>query len=189
MNESNEGNMNLDNPVDARELNMQVKNYTMIEFVAIPPDFDISNYLTLREQAGIFECKGIELDQVKKIAEAIKFSPVLALMNNALLKPEIGIYLLSVLNELGLVLNSIPNPLRLDRQDYKSFIDRYYENSKHRHSTYIRGQDIIHLNIILVNIFPMMDESIINEALDIANKLQEYQTEVNEKLKKISIID
>lgn len=48
MNESNEGNMNLDNPVDARELNMQVKNYTMIEFVAIPPDFDISNYLTLR---------------------------------------------------------------------------------------------------------------------------------------------
>ena len=78
------GNMNLDNPQDAAELNTYIKEYFMVEFVAIPPDFDINNYLTLREQVGQFDNKDVILNQVKKIADAIKFSPVTSLLNNSL---------------------------------------------------------------------------------------------------------
>lgn len=185
----NTDNMNLDNPNDAAELSIYLKEYFMVEFVAVPPDFDINNYLTLREQVGQFDNEKIMLSQVKKIADAIKFSPVTSLLNNALLDPRVGMYLLSILDELGLILKSIPNPLRRGSIDYKTFLDRYSNNQEAQRPTHIRGQEAERVNIVIINLFPMMNQQVINEAMDIAHKLQEYQTEVDKKMKGAKNLD
>jgi hypothetical protein len=178
-------NMNLGNEADRNELQLYVENYFMIEFVAVPPDFDIGNYLTLREHVGVFEHEDVVLDQVKKIADSVKFTPVTCLLNNALLDPRVGMFLLSIFNELGLILNSIPNPLRKSMENYKEFLDRYSNNTKQKYSTYIRGQEAKTINIVIVNLFPMMNQHVIDEAMKIAKKLQKYQAEVDEKIASI----
>jgi hypothetical protein len=181
-------NMNIDNAVDNAKFNL-VENYFLVEFVSVPPNFDISNFLTLREQVGQFDINQVELNQIKKIADAIKFSPVVSLLNNALLNPVAGFYLLSVLDELGLVVKSITNPLRKSGEEYKRFIKRYNENSKEGYLTYIRGQETKRVNIIIINLFQMMNQNVIDESLKIANDLQKYQIEVDKKLKEIGNLD
>jgi len=181
--------MNLDDEEDRRELSLRVENYFMVEFVAIPPDFDICKHLTLREHVGLFDNNKIQLNKIKIIAESIKHSPVLCLLNNALLDQTAGIYLLSILSELGLVVTTIENPLRKSMENYKSFLKRYSENKNQGYLTHIRGQDVTRVNIVIINIFPMMSQKVIDEAMDIATKLQKYQHAVNKKIDKISRLD
>lgn len=179
------GNMNLDDPHDRAELSIYVKEYMLVEFVAVPPDFDINNYLTLREHVGQFDNKEIVLSQVKKIADAVRFTPVTSLLNNALLDPKVGMYLLSIFDELGLILKSIPNPLRKSAIDYKTFLDSYSNDLKKQYPIHIRGQEAQKVNIVIVNLFPMMNQHVIDEAMEIAQNLQKYQNEVNQKMKKV----
>lgn len=166
-----------------------VDNYTALEFVAIPPDFEIENYLTLRESAGIFKYKEVDLEQVKKIAMGVKYSPVFSILNNALLSPSACMYFLSVVNELGLVVKAIHNPMRMSGDDYKRYIDTI-ENDRTT-SIGIRSQIVMknNLNFVIVNIFPLMSEGVINEAMEIAQKLQTYQTDVAESFADIGKID
>lgn len=169
-----------------RELNTHINNYFSIEFVAIPPDFDISNFLSLREQAGIFKFEEVDLDQVRKIAEGVKYSPVFAVMNNALLSASSCMYFLSVLNDLGLILKSIHNPMRMNGNDYKHFIETYEAPNR---SLHIRGQRVKTLNFIIVNIFPMMSQNVIDEAFEIAQNLQKYQSEVDQKIDSLGSLE
>jgi len=177
-------NMNLDDKQEVRELNIKVENYFSIEFVAIPPDFNLESYLSMREQVGITEFKDVDIGSVKKIAMAVTHSPVFAVMNNALLSVSSCMYFLHIINELGLVLKTIPNPMRMSGSDYKYFIKNHEQRGKH--DIYIRGQEVNHLNFIIVNLFPMMEGDVITEAMTIAQNLQKYQAEVDEKLKSIS---
>ena len=183
------GNMNLDNEGDRNELSIYINEYFMVEFVAVPPDFDINNYLTSREQVGQFDNESVMLSQVKKIADAIKFSPVTSLLNNALLDPKVGMYLLSIFDELGLILKSIPNPLRRSTRSYKDFLKSYSNNRERRHPTHIRGQEAKLVNIVIVNLFPMMNQQVIDESMNIAKNLQEYQSDVDKKMKGIGKLD
>lgn len=166
-----------------------IDNYTMVEFVSVPQEFDIDNYLTFHEQMGLFDIKGIHLKQLKHIAEAIKYSPVVALMNNSVLEPVVGFYLLSILDELNLILKSIPNPLRRSRVEYKTFIEDYTENKDQGVFSYVREQEVKFINIIIVNIFPMMSEDVISEAAKNSRDIQKYQDEFDEKLKGIENLD
>jgi len=175
-----------DHTYDREEVvNSRIDNYFTVEFVAIPPDFDISNYLSLREQAGIFgDLKNVNLDQVRKIADGAKFSPVFSVLNNAQLSVESCLYFLYVVNELGLVVKSIHNPIRKSSSSYKGFLS-WHNESKGNHM-YISGQAVKRINIIIINIFPLMNQDVIDEAMGIAANLQEYQKEVDNNLKKVS---
>ena len=168
-----------DNYRDEEELDMRnerVKNYVTLEFVAIPPDFDIMNYLSLREQAGVFKTKKVNLKHLQVIAEGVKASPVFAMLNNIRIEPATCLYFLKVINELDLVLKTLYNPMR-DHID--QFLEQFDDSSG---SVYIRGQRAETVNFIIVNMFPMMNDDVINEAMQIATKLQAYQVEVDDKI-------
>ena len=164
---------------DEENLDMQnerVKNYVTLEFVAIPPDFDIMNYLSLREQAGVFKTKRVNLKDLQVIAEGVKASPVFAMLNNIRIEPATCLYFLKVIHELDLVLKTLYNPMR-DHID--QFLEQFDEQSG---SVYIRGQRAETVNFVIVNMFPMMNDDVINEAMQIATKLQAYQVEVDDKI-------
>ena len=177
--------MNLHNKKNV-SVSTRVDNYFTVEFVAIPPDFDLESHLLMREQVGITEFKDVDIGSVKKIAMAVTHSPVFAVMNNALLSASSCMYFLHILNELGLILKTIPNPMRMIGDDYKNFIKRYEARNSH---IYIRGQDANRLNFIIVNLFPMMEGNVINEVMEIAQNLQKYQVDMEENMKSIGNLD
>ena len=168
-------NMNLDDPHDHRELNTLVKNYVMAEFVAVPPDFDCVSHLSMREQVGIFKVKDVKLDQVKIISEAVASSPVFSTLNNALLNPKSCFFFLQLMGELNLVIKGIDNPLRRSREQYIEFAQRW-END---HRTYVRGQEVQRISFLIVNIVPLLNQSIIDEAWEAIIEMQKYQQEVD----------
>lgn len=167
--------MNLDNNNDVRELNAHVKNYVMAEFVAVPPDFDFKSHLTMREQVGMFNIKDVNLSQVKIISEAVTNSPVFSTLNNALLDPRSCFFFLQLMSELNLILKGIDNPLRRSQEQYKGFAKRW----KSDHRTYVRGQDIERISFLIINIVPLLDQTIINEAWESLTELKKYQDEIN----------
>ena len=171
-----------DNEEELDRRNERVKNYVTIEFVAIPPDFDILNYLSLREQAGVFKHQRVNKKHLEIIAEGVKSSPVFAMLNNIRIDPTSCLYFLKVIHELGLVLKSLYNPMREQ-------IDHYLEQMDEREGrVYIRGQMAETVNFVIINIFPMMNDEVINESINIAGQLQKYQTEVEETLNSIGNI-
>jgi len=153
-------------------------SFTVLEFVAIPVNFDISSFLSLREQVGISKYDGIDLEQVKFFAETVKNSPVLGLFNTTQIGPLL--YLLSIFEELNLIVTSIHNPIRKRHQQYENFIENNLRLSP---------EERYNINIILINIFPLIGDKVIEESLKIAENLQQYQTELNKSLGKISNLD
>lgn len=161
--------------------NRYVENYMTVEFVAIPPDFDIMNFLSLREQSGIFNFKNINLKQLKIISEGVKASPVFSILNNVRIDPITCLYFLKVINELGLVLKSIYNPIRKNI-DY--ILNQLDDQDKHQ-TINIKRQNVKRVNFTIINLFPLMNEDVIGESLEIAKNLQKYQQEVDEQLELI----
>ncbi len=168
-------NMNIDDPQDHRELNTHVKNYVMAEFVAVPPDFDFKSHLTMREQVGMFKIKDVNLTQVKIISDAVTNSPVFSTLNNALLDPTSCFFFLQLMVELNLVLKKIDNPLRRSQEQYKQFAKRWKSDQR----TYVRGQNIEKISFLIVNVVPLLDQTIIDEAWESLTELKKYQNEIN----------
>jgi len=154
-------------------------NFTILEVVAIPANFDISSFLSLREQHGMSRYDGLDLEQVKFLAESAKNSPILALFDNKLRSGSV-LYLLSILEELNLVVKSIHNPIRKTYEQYENFIN---------YNSRMAPEDRYSLNIILINIFLFVGDEIIKESLEIAMNLQKYQVELNKSLGKIPDLD
>lgn len=167
--------MNLDNPQDHRRLNTKVKNYIIAEFVAVPADFKIESHLHHRENFGIFEVEDIHLKQVGIISDTVKNSAVFASMNNALLDPKCCMFFLYILNELGLVLSKVDNPIRRHNQDtYLEFAKRWKDDQR----TFIRGQEIMRISFLIVNIVHLLNEEIIGQATKAIQNVQKYQMEI-----------
>ena len=182
-------NMYIKDEMTLDHRNRFIENYMTIEFVAIPPDFDIVSYLSMREQAGIFESKKINVEHLKIIAEGVKSSPVFMMLNNIRIDPITCLYFLKIINELGLVLKSLYNPMRENIDQYiKQFILRETVEPYTTHKTFIKGQQVQTINFAIVNIFPMMNEDVINESMQIAAELQKYQTDLEEKIESINDI-
>ena len=175
--ENNKRNMNLDDPYDASH----VKNYHLCEFVAIPTNFTIEQHLKMREQMGMFPSPNINLKQLMVLAEGVKNSSVTTIMNNVSISIQTCLYFIYILNELGVVLSSIHNPLRLNSDDYLNLI-KYHDNTdNNRH--YIRGQTYDTMNMIIVNVFHLFNEITLEEALGIAESLKKHQEEFDDNLK------
>ena len=168
--------MNLDDADDRRRLNTTVTNYTVAEFVAVPADFKIESHLHFREKFGIFEIEDVHLKQVGIISDVVKNSAVFASMNNALLDPKCCMFFLYILTELGLILSKVDNPIRRSNEDtYIQFAKRWAKDR----FTYVRGQEIMRINFLIVNIVHLLSEEIIGEAMKAIKNVQKYQIEVN----------
>lgn len=170
-------NMNMDDADDHRELNTVVENYVMAEFVAVPPDFDITSHLTMREQVGIYEVKNMNLTQANIFIDGIKHSAVFNTMNNALINPNICFFVLQLFQELGLVLKTIDNPMRraMNQEEYKQWSTRW-ETGRHN---YVRGQEVLRISFLIINVVHLFQDKIYEEAIKAMNEVQKYQTEIN----------
>ena len=169
-------NMNLDDPQDHRELNLRIKNYVMAEFVAVPQDFDCKSHLSMREHVGIFPVKEANLTEVSIISTGVTNSAVFSTMNNPTLHPKSCFFFLQLLGELNLILKKIDNPLRRSQEQYKEFAKRWEDD----HNTYVRGQEVERISFIIINIVPLLNQSIIDEAWDAILELKQFQKEINE---------
>lgn len=161
-----------------------IHNYTLIDFVAIPPTFKIETFFGMREHAGIVEHSSVDIDQVKKIAFAVACSPVFASMNNHRISVSSCLYFLSLLDELNLIVKTIPNPLRMRGDTYKRYI-----NDENQNEVYIARQRTERLNFIIINVCQLLTQDIIDDAVDTANKAEETQLELDTMLSKLEKID
>ena len=170
-----DGDFDREKEVQLDRRNEAVENYMTIEFVAIPPDFDILAYLSLREQAGIFKTKNVDLKQLQVIADGVRMSPVFSMLNNIRIDRSTCLYFLKVIHELDLVLKTVYNPMRTN-------IDAYLEQFETSRSVWIRGQEAKTVNFTIINLFNVMSQEVVDEAMAIAKKLQDEQTATNERL-------
>lgn len=170
--------MNLDNINDYTELNISVTNYTVAEFLVVPPDFDLHSHLSMREQVGLFQVKDFDISNSVVIADAIKSSVVFSTMNNATLHPKYCFFLLQLFSELNLVIKSVDNPFRryMDSKIYLTFANRWNEERQIHH---IRGQDVSRISFIFINLFHLFNETVYSEAFKAVEEVQKYQEEID----------
>lgn len=169
-------NMNLDDANDHREWNSKIDNYVVAEFVAVPENFDLDAHLSMREQVGIFSVNQIDTKQVHIISQAVVNTPVFSTMNNALLSPQSCMFYLLLLDELGLILKEIDNPFRRLNSDYGDFMKHWDE----QRYNYVRGQDVLRISFLIVNIVPLLQQNVIDEAVKAVNDMIKYQEEINQ---------
>lgn len=166
------------NEVNLDRLNRIVENYNTVEVVAVPPDFDIKQYLSMRESAGIFKHKGIDLKNLSIIADAVKSTPVFCLQNNIRINPVTCMFFIKIVNELGLVLKSVNNPLRENIEIHMDHMTEYESGE----ALIIRGQAAKTVNFTILNIYPLMNDDVIVEAMEIAKRMENQQRAFEESL-------
>lgn len=172
------GNMNDDDPEDHRELNTRVNEYFMVEVVAVPPNFEITNHLKMREAAGIFDHEKVNLRQLVTISMAVRATPIFSALNNPLLDPHSCMYFLHIMAQLGLIINSVDNPIKRNREEYEVFLKRWKEGRL----IYIRGQDVLRMNFIVINLVPLYQQNVMDEAVKAVESVLKH-TDVVKKIK------
>ena len=152
----------------------------ILEYVAIPPGFDILNHLKMREQVGIFENKKIQLKHLEIISSAVSVSPVFSILNNIKISIPSCLFFLIVMNELDLVIKNIHNPLR---KSYQNLI----KNSRDEYDVYILNSLNCHkdtvFNFVIINLACVYNDNTINEVIDKCNRIYKEQQEYEESLK------
>jgi len=168
------GNMNEDDPDDHRMMNTMVNEYFMAEVVAVPDNFEITNHLKMREAAGIFDHEKINLRDLVTISMAVRATPIFSVLNNPLISPDTCMYFLHIMGELGLIINSVDNPIKRNREEYKVFLERW----KEERIVYVRGQDVKRMNFIVINLVPLYQQNVIDEAVKAVESVLEHTKEV-----------
>ena len=179
VNMARSGNINLDDPDDFREAAVTLEHYLVAEVVAIPPEFELTHHLQMREQMGIFEGSKITLKELKIISEGVKHSAFFMIMNNLNLSIQSCMYYLHIINELGLVVKGVHNPIR-KTDTYRRFATEWDQNKWN----IIRGQEVKSLHFIIINMVPMLQQSAVDEAITIVNDILSYQQEIEKELAK-----
>jgi hypothetical protein len=176
-------NMNNDDPTDHRDLNMSIDNYNICEVVAVPQNFDIKSFLSMREQMGMFKAKNIDSKLLEAVSMAVTCSPIFSSMNNALINPYVFSYFLHILDELGLIIKNYHNPIRKNYRDkpYLEFCQRWEEGRY----TYIRGQEVKRISFIVINIVQLFSQDVIDEAKKALEDIEKFQTDANKKMEEM----
>lgn len=167
------GNMNEDRPQDGLTL-APIKEYLMVEAVAIPPDFQIENHLKMREAAGIFENEHINLKQLALISEGVKSSAIFASLNNPLIEPHTCMYFLHIMEELKLVVTSVDNPVKRNRQEYNKFLEQWSQQQVN----FVRGQDVYRMNFIVINLYKLYQQKVMDEVVEAVNQIIQHGEDV-----------
>lgn len=71
-------------------------------FVCVPPDFELENFLSIRESADIFEKEGVSLKEMKLYAQSIRCSPISYFNSKTLLQSQMK--LIEILKDLHVVI-------------------------------------------------------------------------------------
>lgn len=175
--------MNQDNPRDHRQLNISIENYLVTEVVAVPLDFDIKNYLSMREQIGMFPTDEVNFRQLEVISMGVTFSSVFSSMNNPIINPYSVGYFLHILDEIGLIIKSQHNTIRKTYSG-KSYLE-FCKHWKNEEFQYIRGQEVKRISFVIVNVVQLLQKNIIKEVKKALEDVITYQTESKEKMKEI----
>jgi hypothetical protein len=175
--------MNIDNPQDHRQLNITVENYLVTEVVAVPLDFSIQNYLSMREQMGMFQADKVDSKQLEIISMGVTFSPIFATMNNPVINPYSVGYFLHILDEIGLIIKSHHSPIRKTYTG-KSYLEfcKHWNNEQYQ---FVRGQEVKRISFVIVNIVQLLQKDVIKEAKKALAEVVKYQTESKEKMEEI----
>ena len=170
-------------PQDHRQLNIEVSNYLVTEVVAVPLDFSIQNYLSMREQMGMFQAEKVDSKQLEIISMGVTFSPIFSTMNNPVINPYSVGYFLHILDEIGLIIKSQHNSIRKTYSG-KSYLEfcKHWDNE---HYQYVRGQEVKRISFVIVNIVQLLQKDVIKEARKALAEVVKYQTESKEKMEEI----
>jgi hypothetical protein len=160
-----------------RASNAPIDNYVMAEFVAVPTDFDLTSHLSMREHVGIYEVKNMNITQANVFIDGIKNAPVFCSMNNALINPNICFFVLQLFQDLGLTLKTIDNPMR--REMDKDVFMHYAKRWESGHYNYVRGQDILRISFLVVNVVHLFQNNVYEEALKAMEEVTQFQKEVS----------
>lgn len=153
-------------------------NLTLAEFVVVPPEFNIEYFMSMREKMGMFSLKEINAKEVEIIAMGIANSPVFSSMNNRNLNSISCMFVLDILDQLNLVLRSIPNPLRRDRASYAEHAQFMSASG----FSSIRMQQSDGLNFLIVNMYHVFNQNIIDQAWEAIQSVEKFQEEIKQSL-------
>lgn len=180
---SEEKIMNIDDPNDHRDLNIELNNYLVTEVVAVPPNFDIHSYLSMREQIGMFKTDKVNLKQIEIISLGVTCSPIFSSMNNPVINAYSVGYFLYILDELGLIIKSHHSPLRKTYSG-KSYLE-FCKNWQNERYQYIRGQEVKRMSFVIINIVQLLQKHIIDEAEKALKDIENYQDTATKKMEEI----
>lgn len=148
--------------------------YSIVEFVAIPSNFDITTHLKMRERMGLFDASQVNVRQLEIISMAVSSSPVFTILNNPNISMSSCWFFLSLMDELNLIVRKIKNPLRRNKSDYERLLKLPPDNGYH-----IDDNVYYEINFIIVNVMQFVSMEIAEEAWNVAEKIEEFQLSIN----------
>jgi hypothetical protein len=156
--------------------NFTIDNYTLAEFVCVPPNFDVEFYMSMHERIGIFETDKIKKHDVKIIVDAIKSNVLFTTMNNPNIHPNSCFFILSLFQDLDLIIKSIDNPLRrsMDKHVYQNFSKRW-ETDRYN----VRGDNVSRISFLVFNIYYIFSDNVYDEVITRAKKVEEMQKSID----------
>jgi hypothetical protein len=160
--------------------------YFICEYVAIPENFDIRLHMSIKEQAGINQFNDVNPNHISLICETLKTSAIFSMVNNTNISVGSCIYLLHILNELGVVLKHKPSIFsEYNQKNKKNFIDAisYIEDGNSNGGMLLRGDlPVQSINIVIFNLWPLLDDEYVQEAITIADNLEKTQEDFEMEL-------
>lgn len=159
--------------------------YCVVEIVALPPNFNIENHLTMREQAGIFEDKNISLKHLQAISLGVQFTPVFNLLNNPSISLQSVSYFLYILDELGFIIKGI-NGETFNYNDYKTLTEMF---SKYQGDIYFRGHRSKTINFTIINLVQILNNETVEKAMKIAQCEYDEQKIFSQKIEGLNHLD
>ena len=151
----------------------------IVEFIAIPPDLDINNFLSVPESVGRFKSHHVKKETILLIGKSIQNSPTYTLSNATVSVIYSCLTLLNILQELDLTVSTASN-IKGSNTRYKDFLESgFFDELDPRETT-------TNFVIVIVNLFPLMSENLIEGALTSLVKLEEFQEEINQTIKAVA---
>lgn len=147
-------------------------NPVHIEFVAVPSTFDINNYLSIRENIGMFMNHEITLQSVSLISNSIKDGPVFTLTGSSGKYTASALFIIGIFKELGLQINGFSNFIPTDVKNYESLL-------KNTTFTNSDGTPVINMTIIFINLYKCIEEGILEPVIEAIVRNEEYENEMN----------
>ncbi len=162
----------------ARDYNAWGEQRVIIECVALPPELDLNTFLSIPESVGRFPDSRMNKKQIFLIGTSIQSSPIFTLTNA---KPSVFIScitFLKILQELDLTVQGISN-VKSSNIKYDDFISSLDPLTKD-------DELFSEIVVVVINLFPLISENIMEGALGSILKLEEFQTEVQESIQMAS---
>lgn len=142
-----------------------------IEFVAVPPHFDIKIHLSIREVIGQFMNHDITLKSVELIAESIRESPTFTLSSPTGTYAASAIMVIEIIKQIGLQVRNISNFMPTDaKSSYESIL-------ANRNFTNEEGKPVMDMTFVFINLYKFAKEATLNQVLKSIASEEEYYKE------------